>query len=82
MEELKRTIAVSKSEKIQAETYGGPKYTSIDIWSSEAEEVPADLPPADVEEVRLMLRERVNADIARQKQAIIESLNPDNKAPF
>lgn len=74
MNDLKRVIAVSKSEKIQAETYGGPKYTSIDIWSSESEEVPADLPASEVEEVRLMLRERVNADLARQKQAIIDSL--------
>lgn len=80
--DLKRVIAVSKSEKIQKEQYGGPRYESIDIWSSESEEVPADLPASDVEEVRSMLRDRVNADLANQKRLIIESLDPKNSPPF
>lgn len=64
--ELKRIIAVSKSVKVQHEHLGGNRYEGTDFWSSESEEVPADLPHADVEDVRLMLRERVEADIARE----------------
>lgn len=81
MTELKRVIAVSKSEKIQFEYHGGNRFEGCDIWSSESEEVPADLPASDVEEIRLMLRERVNADLERQKKQLIDTLKA-GAAPF
>lgn len=75
MTELKRIIAVSKSVRVQHEYHGGNRFEGTELWSSESEEVPSDLPKEDVDEVRLELRERVNADLERQKALLIASLN-------
>jgi len=82
VKDLKRVISVSKSEKLQHEYHGGNRFEGTELWSSESEEIPADRPESEVEEVRLMLRERVNADLARQKAQLIASLNPKNAPPF
>lgn len=78
---LVKTIAVSQSEKIQAESFGGPKYTSYDLYESESEQVRADLDAEDCEIVWNELRSRVESRIQERKNALIAQLKAGNP-PF
>jgi len=82
MDSLTKTITVSLSEKIQHESYGGPRYTSSDLFEAEGETVLASMDADECREVWLELRHRVEGRIRERKAALIESLNPNNKAPF
>ena len=74
MTELIKQITVSLSEKIQAESYGGPKYTSFDLFESESEQVPATFDSEECQVVWNVLRRRVEARIGERKRELIASL--------
>lgn len=77
-----KNIVVSQSEKIQLESIGGPKYSSVDLFESESEQVPTTMDETEVYAVWQTLRDRVEKRLQTRKQALIDSLDPKNQAPF
>lgn len=78
--DLTKNIVCSLSEKIQAESYGGPKYTSYDLFESESEMVPTSMDFEECQEIWKSLRLRVEDRIKARKIALIEELR--NPPPF
>lgn len=72
--DLVKQITCSLSEKIQHESFGGPKYTSTDLFESESEQVPTTMDFDEVQVVWNVLRRRVEARIGERKRELIASL--------
>lgn len=78
---LYKNIVCSQSEKVQLESYGGPKYTSVDLFESESEQVPTVLDFEEVQTVWRTLRERVENRLKERKQALINEITKSQE-PF
>lgn len=77
---LIKQITCSLSEKVQLESIGGPKYSSVDFFDSESEQVLASMDEEEVRQVWLELRRRVEGRIKERKQALKDEFA--NVAPF
>lgn len=79
--ELTKKIVVALTERVQQENYGGRNFSPIEFYEEESETIPANMDPAECEEVHAELRRRVEKRIAERKKALVDTLK-HGEAPF